>query len=536
MVQTLKTPRSAYLALTLIGLAQALSMVDRQILAILLPRIKADLHVGDAEMGLLYGSVFALFYALFSLPLGRLADGWKRGKLISLSILAWSAMTALGGMATSFATLAISRLGVGIGEASVQPAGFSLLSDHFPSKRRGTVTAVISAAIALGLGSALWIGGATADWWDAAYKLTPAPFALKGWQAAFIVAALPGLVLSLLIWRMPEPERGAADGIPQVPDPTPFKSSWETLASILPGLNWLTLTRLKASAAVWLTNLSGLALIIAAMHALTLWTNSLRKHAPPPLHLGNITLSGNALQWIVTGFGLYVILNWLQALRLRDRPAFAIIAQTPSLLLLFAIAALQSVVNYAVMGWSPAFLIKSYHLSAGQVGAVFGPLSAGIGIIGPMIAGPISDWLHTRLKGGRIYVTLAALSISPFIGWFVYHAASPAQFYLAFTFYSLALTMWLPPIYAGFMDLALPRMRGSVMSFYILTMTIFGLGLGPYTVGLVSDVNGGNLGNAILSVYWIGPLLVALILLLIWRLPKDEATVLARAEAAGEPR
>lgn len=510
-------------------------MVDRQILAILLPRIKVDLHVGDTEMGLLYGSVFALFYALFSLPLGRLADGWKRSKLMALSIAAWSLMTALGGVATSFATLAISRLGVGIGEASVQPAGFSLLSDHFPRAQRGTVTAVIAAAIALGLGGALWLGGATADAWDAAYQGHAAPLGIKAWQAAFLVAAVPGFLLALFMWRLPEPERGAADGIAQVPDPSPFKASWETLAGILPLLNWMTLARLKARTGAWLVNFIGLAFILMAMHALTIWTNGLRKHAPPPLHLGSASLSGNALQWSVTGFGLYVILNWLQVLRLRDKPAFVIIAQTPALVLLFAIAALQSVVNYAIMGWSPAFLIKTYHLSATQVGVVFGALSAGIGIIGPMIAGPVSDWLNARFKAGRIYVTLAALTISPFIGWLTYHAATPAHFYLLFTLYSLSLTMWLPPIYAGFMDLALPRVRGSVMSFYILTMTIFGLGLGPYTVGLVSDVNGGNLGNAILSVYWIGPIIILLLLCLIWRLPKDEGQSLARAQAAGEP-
>src|SRR5215210_4529105 len=90
--------KAAWTALVLVVLTQAMSMVDRQILAILLPRIKADLMVGDAEMGLLYGTVFALFYALFSLPLGRLADGWLRNRLLSLSILAWSVMTALGGM------------------------------------------------------------------------------------------------------------------------------------------------------------------------------------------------------------------------------------------------------------------------------------------------------------------------------------------------------------------------------------------------------------------------------------------------------
>ena len=531
----MKTPRAAYIALTLIGLTQAMSMVDRQILAILLPRIKSDLHVGDAEMGLLYGSVFALFYGLFSLPLGRLADGWKRGRLIAVSIAVWSAMTALGGMANNFATLAVSRLGVGIGEASVQPAGFSLLSDYFPQERRGTVTAVIAASVSLGIGGALWIGGATADYWDTAYRHVAAPFGLKGWQAAFIIASLPGLILSIFLWRMAEPERGAADGILQAPDPAPFRASWDTFASIAPGLNWLTLVRLKVSTLTWATNLGGLGIIILVMRGLTMWTNGLRKHAPPPLHLGGIALSGNALQWMVTGFGIYVILNWLQVLRLRDRPAFAIIAQTPSLILLFAIAALQLLVSYAIMAWSPAFLIKSYHLSTTQVGAVFGPLSAGIGILGPMIAGPVSDWLNARIRSGRMFVTLAAVTISPFIGWFVYHAATPSQFYLAFVFYSIALTMWLPPVYAGFMDLVLPRMRGSVMSFYILTMTIFGLGLGPYTVGLVSDINGGNLGAAILSVYWIAPILVALVLLLIWRLPKDEETVISRARAAGEP-
>jgi len=320
-----------------------------------------------------------------------------------------------------------------------------------------------------------------------------------------------------------------------VPDPAPFRASWETFASLVPGLNWLTLARLRAKRATWVINLCGLGIIIGSMHALTVWTNSLRKHPPAPIQLGSFALSGNALQWIVTGFGLYVMLNWLQVLRLRDKPCFAIIAQTPSLILLFTIAALQSIVNYSIMGWSPAFLIKTYHLTATQVGAVFGPLAAGIGVVGPMIAGPLSDWLNARFRSGRMYITLGALTLSPFIGWFVYHANTPGEFYAAFTIYSLSLTMWLPPLYAAFMDLALPRMRGSVVSFYILTMTIFGLGLGPYTVGLISDLNGGNLGAAILSIYWVGPFIVALVLALIWVLPKDEATVISRAQAAGEP-
>jgi MFS family permease len=529
-----KTSRAAWLALILISLTQAMSMVDRQILAILVPRIKADLHVGDAEMGLLYGTVFALFYALFSLPLGRLADGWKRTRLLSLSIAGWSVMTALAGFANGFGVLALSRLGVGIGEASVQPAGMSLLSDRFPKKQRGTVTAALAAAIALGLGGALWIGGATADAWDQAYAAGGAPLGIKGWQAAFLIASLPGILLAILLWRMEEPVRGAADGIAEVPDPKPFRAARETLASILPGLNWLSLYRNRAGAGTWWVNLGGLVTIVIAMIGLTRWTDALRKVAPPPLNLGGLVIGGNALQFVVTGFGIYVVLNWLQSLRLRDKPAYAIIAKTPALTLLFVIAALQSVVNYGVMAWSPSFIIKTYGISPAKVGLEFGALVAGIGIIGPLIAGPLSDWMQQRVRGGRIYVTLASLVVSPVLAFFTYRAPTLGVFYLWFTVYSLALTMWLPSIYASFMDLVLPRMRGSVISFYILTMTIVGLGTGPYAVGLVSDVNGGNLGEAILSVYWLAPVLIVLIVWLIRQLPRDEATVVERARAAGE--
>lgn len=529
----MKPGRGAYWALALVALAQAFSMIDRQILAILLPRIKADLHVGDAEMGLLYGSVFAVFYALFSLPLGRLADGWVRTRLLAISITGWSLMTALGGMASSFGLLAVSRLGVGIGEASVQPAGFSLLCDHFPRERRGTVSAVFAAAIAVGIGSALWIGGATADAWDHAYPVA-APLGLKGWQAAFIVAALPGFVLAVLLARLREPVRGAADGLIERSDPAPWRAAWETLSSTLPGFNFASLRRYRAPAATYAVNLAGLGLIVSGIVLLTRWTNGLTRTPKPPLHLGAVTISGNLLQWLVTGFGCYVILNWLQSLKLRDPAAHAVIARTPSLILLFVIAALQSVLNYGIMAFTPSFLIKSFHLSPADVGLHFGILSGGMGIVGPLIAGPVSDWLRARVRAGRIYVLLAALVISPFMAFLVYRAPNAQAFYFDFIFYSLALTMWAPPVYASFMDLVLPRMRGTVISFYILTMTIFGLGIGPYAVGLISDTRGGDLGNAMLSLYWLGPVLVALAVALILRLPRDEPRVLERARAAGE--
>ena len=115
-MSTQRITRASWYALTLVALTNAMSLLDRNILAILAPRIKMDLGIGDAEMGLLYGTVFALFYALFSLPLGRLADGWIRTRLLGIALTFWSVATGLAAFANGFALLALSRLGVGIGD------------------------------------------------------------------------------------------------------------------------------------------------------------------------------------------------------------------------------------------------------------------------------------------------------------------------------------------------------------------------------------------------------------------------------------
>ena len=188
-----KVAKGGWHVLALVCATQMLSLLDRNILAILNPRIKADLHIGDAEMGLLYGTVFALFYALFSLPLGRLADGWLRGRLLAICIAFWSIATGFAAFAAGFAMLALSRLAVGIGEAASQPAGTSLVYDYFPKSRRGFVMAILGAGIAVGLGLSSILGGVVADWWDARFPTADsAPLGFQGWQFAFVVAASPG--------------------------------------------------------------------------------------------------------------------------------------------------------------------------------------------------------------------------------------------------------------------------------------------------------------------------------------------------------
>jgi MFS family permease len=193
-------------------------------------------------------------------------------------------------------------------------------------------------------------------------------------------------------------------------------------------------------------------------------------------------------------------------------------------------------INYGVMGFTPSFLMKHYRLSPTVTGLQFGVLATVMGVIGPLIAGPLSDRIHVRFPGvGRVYVTLFALGLSPLVALWVYSASNPASFYARFVLYSLVLTAWLPPLYAVMFEQVLPRMRGITSSTYVIASTILGLGIGPFAVGMIADANGGNLAKAILSINWVAPLIVLMLLVLARRVIRDESTMLSRARGAGEP-
>jgi MFS transporter, Spinster family, sphingosine-1-phosphate transporter len=526
-------PKGAKYALALVALTQAMSLLDRQILAILAPAIKADLKIGDAEMGLLFGTVFALFYALFSLPLGRLADGWTRTKLLSICVVFWSASTALAGFASSFGMLALSRLGVGIGEAAAQPAGYSLAYDYWPKHRRGFVMAVMASAVALGIGGSLILGGVAAGWWDQTWGLSPdksamAPFGLKGWQFAFLVASTPGFLLAAFLWFLHEPERGALDGIPTPADPHPFRASAQVLGSVLPGFNWISLSRFKVTGRIWRDNLLWLVGIVAAMVAMVMVTSQFSPR--PDLDFGAVSISPHMLQWAVIGFGLFVLVNFMQNMKVTDAQAHQVITRSPTLIMAFAVGSLQSIINYGMMAFNPSFLMKQYSLSMGEAALQFGLVAASMGIIGPLIWGPLSDRLNLRFPGaGRAWVGLFAMAVSPIMSFWVYYAPGAGSFYLRFIIYSLILTGWMPPLYAIMYDQVLPRMRGITTSVYLLAMTIIGLGIGPYLVGMISDATG-DLRAAMLCVNAAAIPIAVLMLLIAKRAQKDEAGLMARAD------
>ena len=188
----------AWYTLILLTVVYLLNFIDRQMLNILIVPIKAELHASDTQMGVLSGFVFALFYTLFGIPLGRAADVWDRRYLIALGLAAWSTMTALTGFARSYGQLVAARIGVAVGEASCTPPAFSIIADYFPPRRRATALAIYSMGIYIGAGVGLFLGGFLAERFS--------------WRTAFIAAGLPGVALAGWVATLREPVRGATEG------------------------------------------------------------------------------------------------------------------------------------------------------------------------------------------------------------------------------------------------------------------------------------------------------------------------------------
>ena len=148
----------SWYVLGVLVLVYILNFIDRQILSILAVDIKHDLGLSDSDLGFLGGAAFAVFYALFGVPLGRLADNWNRKRLLAIGLALWSTMTALSGFARDQLSLSLARMGVGVGEASASPTAYSLISDWFPKRQRATALAIYSSGLYIGGGVSLLIG------------------------------------------------------------------------------------------------------------------------------------------------------------------------------------------------------------------------------------------------------------------------------------------------------------------------------------------------------------------------------------------
>ena len=516
----------AWYALFVLVIVYALNFIDRQILSILAEDIKHDLGLEDAQIGFLYGTAFAVFYALFGIPLGRLADSWYRGRVMAIGLALWSSMTALSGFASSFAMLAVARIGVGVGEAAASPAAYSMISDWFPKEKRATALSIYSSGLYIGGALSLPIGGFVLSRWNMAYPdPATAPLGLVGWQAAFLAVGVPGLLIALWVLSLREPQRGASEGLPQpIVRPNAWRDFGRELGAILPPLTLFSVARIPGALVV---NLIALA-AIAAFAAGLIW------------------LTGDLPQWAAYGLGVYAVFSWVQSLKHRDPATHRLIWGTPITIMLAVSFGSISFVTYAVSFWGPPYVLRTFYpdpagpaafiggmTAAEEVAFIIGwgaAISAAAGVI---LGGVVADWWRRYDPRGRIFVNMASVIIAAPLTWFIFSTESVATFYWVFPLAHMAGAMWVGAAVATMQDLVLPRMRATAGATYILGTTMVGLALGPYFAGKVADV-ADSLRAGVFALY----LIVPLTLLGLWlgsrRLADLEATRVERAREAGE--
>lgn len=198
----------AWYVVGVLTLVYIFSFIDRQILTLLVVPIRRDLQITDTQMSLLLGFSFVFFYTLLGIPLGRLADSRSRRGIIAVGFILWSLMTALCGMARNFLQMFLSRLGVGVGEAALSPAAFSLITDYFRKERLATAISVYSMGIYIGAGIAYLLGGLVIGFASSQelYNL-PIVGPTRSWQVIFFIVGLPGVLLAGLLYTVKEPVR-----------------------------------------------------------------------------------------------------------------------------------------------------------------------------------------------------------------------------------------------------------------------------------------------------------------------------------------
>ena len=519
---TTDTLYARYVLIVLV-LVYVLNFIDRQILAILAEDIKADLGITDADLGFLFGTAFAVFYATFGIALGRLADLWDRRKLIAIGLGFWSLMTALSGIARGFLPLALCRFGVGIGEASASPAAFSMLYDYFSPKFRTTVLSIYASGIYIGMGLGLFLGGMILSAWNSAWPESSfAPFGLKGWQATFMIVGLPGLLMALWVSTIREPVRGQVDGVLSSVHPHPFREGLLVLMGMLPIVNLWLLSKEGCDRRVLTGNIASAIVIGLVVYGL-------------------IHFTGSTAQWLALGFGVYAVVSWVQGLAVRDPVIFGMIFKCKTLVSVIFAGGAITFMGTAIPFWSVPYFQRYYGVSVAEVGAVLGLASVLMGFSGIVIGGILADKLRAYTCKGKLYVLLGSVigaSLSAFLFLSTDHLMlAYAGFFLLY----LTIAMGHGPSISTINDLVLPRGRATTSAFSFMVATFIGIALGPYITGHISDVilaTGVSDGEALRrAMLWslLFPLIgIVLVLRALGHIETDEASLMDRARDLGE--
>lgn len=233
------SPLYANYVLMVLLIAYILSFVDRNILAVLVGPIRQQFEISDFQFSIISGWAFTLFYIVLGLPLGWLADRFSRKWIITTGVFFWSVMTCLCGYTKTFGSFFLARVGVGVGEAALSPAAYSMLSDYFSPSRLRWATSIYAMGITLGAGLSYRIGGWLYDQLSVMdFSGQPWLSDLQAWQLTFILVGLPGFLVVLLLAFVREPARHqTTQSVDTAPSPAEvlayIRQHWQAFSSLI---------------------------------------------------------------------------------------------------------------------------------------------------------------------------------------------------------------------------------------------------------------------------------------------------------------
>jgi len=403
--QAWPNPVKSWYMVAILAVAYSLSFLDRQILTLLVGPIRRDLQISDFQMSWLLGMAFASFYAVVGLPMSRLIDRASRRQIVFWGISLWSLMTAACGLTRSYAQLFIARMGVGVGEAALNPSAFSMVTDSFPPKKRSLAMSVFHLGIPIGQGMALIIGGSAIAW---VAHIDPASVPIFhvefSWQLVFLMVGLPGLIVAALMQTIQEPPRRGlivteAGAVTQ-------KVSIREVASFL-NLRRFTFFAIYV----------GVGLKITLGYGSSAWipTYFIRVHHWTATEIGLVYGSFSMISGIAGNFLCGSIANWLARKGHRDAPMLVVLWGYFLAIPLAIIAPLVPSAAFAIFLFQAATFFSNFHVLApatlvaitpnqmrGQISAIYVFLANIIGLgLGPTIVATFTDYLfHSDLAVG----------------------------------------------------------------------------------------------------------------------------------------
>jgi hypothetical protein len=324
--------------------------------------------------------------------------------------------------------------------------------------------------------------------------------------------------LAFFTWNIKEPKRGGSEGIECQIEPHPFKAMFKEFIGISP------LGLIKSDQPMKLLSIN---ILIGIMISL--------------ICFGLYRLTGDTVQWVAFGIGIYFLTCWIQGLKSRDPVTFEMIFKTKSFLLIVIGFPFISFITYSMAAFGPSFYMRNYGITEAEVATILGLITAFSGSIGVIGGGIIADKLRKKYTNGRLYVGLAVVVFGVPAALAFLYADNLYASYVYYSIFQLITPMWVGIAPATVSDLVLPRMRGLASAFYLLMVSMIGLALGPYCIGKLSDVyqsTGYSSGEALRAALSMG--LFALIITTItltlacYYLPRDEASKAERAKALGE--